>query len=71
VLAYSDKAGGTEEHALYGTPDEIHTRLEALHGAGAEYILLTVLGGVEQLHRFAREIMPAFLQSARTADAAE
>jgi alkanesulfonate monooxygenase SsuD/methylene tetrahydromethanopterin reductase-like flavin-dependent oxidoreductase (luciferase family) len=71
VLAYSDKAGGTEEHALYGTPDEIRASLEALRGAGAEYILLTVLGGVEQLHRFAGEIMPAFSQPTRTADAAE
>ena len=23
VLAYADKSGGTEEYALYGTPDEI------------------------------------------------
>ncbi|MGB6538848.1 MAG: LLM class flavin-dependent oxidoreductase [Xanthobacteraceae bacterium] len=71
VLAYSDKEGGTEEHALYATPDEIHARLEELRAAGAEYILLTVLGGVEQLHRFAREIMPAFTGSIAAADAAE
>ncbi len=70
VLAYSDKGGGTEEHALYGTPDEIRAMLAALRRAGAAYVLLTVSGGIEQLHRFAREIMPEFASSA-PADAAE
>ena len=69
VLAYADRAGATEENALFGTPDEIATMLEALQNAGVEYILLTISGGKDQLRRFAREIMPAFV-SAR-ADAAE
>jgi alkanesulfonate monooxygenase SsuD/methylene tetrahydromethanopterin reductase-like flavin-dependent oxidoreductase (luciferase family) len=60
VLAYADKAGATEENALYGTPDEIAAMLAALQHAGVEYILLTVAGGGDQLRRFAREIMPAF-----------
>jgi alkanesulfonate monooxygenase SsuD/methylene tetrahydromethanopterin reductase-like flavin-dependent oxidoreductase (luciferase family) len=60
VLAYANKAGATEENALFGTPDEIATMLEALQGAGVEYILLTISGGIEQLRRFARDIMPAF-----------
>jgi alkanesulfonate monooxygenase SsuD/methylene tetrahydromethanopterin reductase-like flavin-dependent oxidoreductase (luciferase family) len=60
VLAYADKAGATEENALYGTPDEIAAMLAALQHAGVEYILLTVAGGRDQLRRFAREIMPAF-----------
>jgi alkanesulfonate monooxygenase SsuD/methylene tetrahydromethanopterin reductase-like flavin-dependent oxidoreductase (luciferase family) len=60
VLAYADKAGGTEEHALYGTPDEIAAKLEGLRKAGADYLLLTIFGGAEQMRRFAREIMPAF-----------
>ena len=34
MLAYDDKAGGTEENALYGTPDEICTMIDALRGAG-------------------------------------
>src|SRR6202451_3911188 len=33
VLAYADKAGGTEENALFGTPDEICAMLEALRAA--------------------------------------
>jgi alkanesulfonate monooxygenase SsuD/methylene tetrahydromethanopterin reductase-like flavin-dependent oxidoreductase (luciferase family) len=70
VLAYADKAGATEEYALYGTPDEIADMLEALRGAGVVYVLLTIAGGVDQLRRFAREIMPAFGQES-TARAAE
>jgi alkanesulfonate monooxygenase SsuD/methylene tetrahydromethanopterin reductase-like flavin-dependent oxidoreductase (luciferase family) len=71
VLAYADKAGGTEKHALYGTPDEIRAALGALREAGAAYVLLTVAGGVAQLRRFAREIMPAFAVASPAADAAE
>jgi alkanesulfonate monooxygenase SsuD/methylene tetrahydromethanopterin reductase-like flavin-dependent oxidoreductase (luciferase family) len=71
VLAYTEKAGGTEENALYGTPDEIAVTLESLRDSGVRYVLLTVAGGAAQLRRFAREIMPAFAGSARAADAAE
>jgi alkanesulfonate monooxygenase SsuD/methylene tetrahydromethanopterin reductase-like flavin-dependent oxidoreductase (luciferase family) len=71
VLAYSDKAGGTEENALYGTPNEICAKLEALQDAGAQYVLLTIAGGIAQLRRAAREVMPAFARSAPAADAAE
>ena len=60
VLAYADDAGTTEAHALYGTPDEICDKLDAVHKAGAEYVALTMSGGKDQLHRFAREIMPGF-----------
>jgi alkanesulfonate monooxygenase SsuD/methylene tetrahydromethanopterin reductase-like flavin-dependent oxidoreductase (luciferase family) len=73
VLAYADRAGATEEHALYGTPDEIAAMLEALQTAGVGYVLLTIAGGQRQLRRFAREIMPAFARepAVRPADAAE
>ena len=71
VLAYADKAGGTEAHALYGTPDEICAMLEALRAAGVAYVLLTISGGIEQLRRFARDVMPAVARSAAAADAAE
>ncbi len=70
VLAYADKAGATEENALYGTPDEIVPMIEALRDAGVDYVLLTIAGGVDQLRRFAREIMPAFARepAARAAE---
>ena len=60
VLAYADKAGATEENALFGTPDEIARMIAALRDVGVGYVLLTIAGGVDQLRRFAREIMPAF-----------
>jgi alkanesulfonate monooxygenase SsuD/methylene tetrahydromethanopterin reductase-like flavin-dependent oxidoreductase (luciferase family) len=61
VLNYAGTAGGTEAHALYGTPDELCAKIEALRRAGAQYLLMTaVSGGQEQLRRFARDIMPAF-----------
>ncbi len=71
VLAYVDKVGATEENALYGTPDEICTMLDALQKADVEYVLLTIAGGKEQLRRFAREIMPNFTSAASSAAAAE
>ena len=71
VLAYADRAGGTEEHALFGTPDQIRARLESLERAGAHYVLLTFAGGIEQLQRFAREIMPTFSSPAAAPQAAE
>jgi alkanesulfonate monooxygenase SsuD/methylene tetrahydromethanopterin reductase-like flavin-dependent oxidoreductase (luciferase family) len=71
VLAYADKAGGTEENALYGTPDRIGAMLEQLRDAGVAHVLLTVAGGAAQLRRFARDIMPAFARPAVAADAAE
>ena len=60
VLSYADKPGGTEANALYDTPDRLRDGFEALRKAGVEYVLLTMLGGPEQLRRFARDIMPAF-----------
>jgi alkanesulfonate monooxygenase SsuD/methylene tetrahydromethanopterin reductase-like flavin-dependent oxidoreductase (luciferase family) len=67
VLAYADRAGGTEENALFGTPDEICAGLEALQKAEADYVLLTIFGGAAQLRRFARDIMPAFTRAAPAA----
>ena len=46
--------------ALYGTPDEIAAKLEALRDAGAEYVLLNSAGGPPSLRRFAHEVRPAF-----------
>ncbi len=60
VLAYANRAGATEEHALFGTPDELRAMVGDLRGAGARYLLLSIFGGTDQLRRFAREIMPAF-----------
>jgi alkanesulfonate monooxygenase SsuD/methylene tetrahydromethanopterin reductase-like flavin-dependent oxidoreductase (luciferase family) len=60
-LAYADSASGNEAAALYGSPDEIAHKLEALHAAGVRYVL-AAMGGTsrDSLRRFAREIVPGF-----------
>jgi alkanesulfonate monooxygenase SsuD/methylene tetrahydromethanopterin reductase-like flavin-dependent oxidoreductase (luciferase family) len=58
--AYADRPGATEEHAMFGTPDEILARLAALRDAGVGYIIFAFAGGVEQLRWFARDVMPEF-----------
>jgi alkanesulfonate monooxygenase SsuD/methylene tetrahydromethanopterin reductase-like flavin-dependent oxidoreductase (luciferase family) len=60
VLAYANKAGATEEHAMYGTVDEVAGKLDALRKAGVHYIMFNLQGGVPQIQRFARELMPLF-----------
>ncbi|MGH7388020.1 MAG: LLM class flavin-dependent oxidoreductase [Candidatus Rokuibacteriota bacterium] len=60
ILSYADTVEAAEAGALYGTPDDIAVKLQALRDAGAEYVLLNSAGGPETLHRFAQELMPAF-----------
>jgi alkanesulfonate monooxygenase SsuD/methylene tetrahydromethanopterin reductase-like flavin-dependent oxidoreductase (luciferase family) len=61
IMAFSDTREASEEAALYGTPDEIASKLERLRELGVDYVLLNG-GGLahESLRRFARELMPAF-----------
>ena len=60
ILAYEHDDAGNHA-ALYGTPDEILKKLEALRKAGVTYVLANFGGGSrESLRRFAREIVPAF-----------
>ena len=56
-----DAAGATEAQcALRHAGRDLPRRSKRCERAGVEYILLTMLGGQEQLRRFAREVMPAF-----------
>jgi probable F420-dependent oxidoreductase len=59
ILAYQHSDAGNEA-AVYGTPDEIVPKLEALRAAGARYVLTSFGGSRASLQRFAREIAPAF-----------
>ncbi len=60
IMSYADTLEAAEAGALYGTPDEIAARLQALRDVGAEYVLLNSAGGRETLRRFAHEVLPAF-----------
>ena len=53
--------------ALYGTPDEVAVMMQAMRGAGAEYVLLNSAGGRPTLRQFARELMPAFCDATAVA----
>ncbi len=60
IMSYAMTLEGSEESALYGTPDEIAAKLETLRHLGAEYVLINSAGGRESLRRFAKDVMPAF-----------
>jgi alkanesulfonate monooxygenase SsuD/methylene tetrahydromethanopterin reductase-like flavin-dependent oxidoreductase (luciferase family) len=59
-----------ERSAMYGSPDEIAQRLEALCDAGVGYVLLNGGGsgggarGRASLRRFAHDVMPLFAEAA-------
>ena len=53
VLGYVN----TEEHALFGTPEEICEGLATLGAAGVDYVLVNLAGGRRQLQRFARDVV--------------
>jgi alkanesulfonate monooxygenase SsuD/methylene tetrahydromethanopterin reductase-like flavin-dependent oxidoreductase (luciferase family) len=71
VLSYAGTPGGTEANALYDTADNIVERLDVLRSAGVAYVLITTLGGSEQLRRFARDVMPALAEQRAPAELAQ
>jgi alkanesulfonate monooxygenase SsuD/methylene tetrahydromethanopterin reductase-like flavin-dependent oxidoreductase (luciferase family) len=54
------------ESALFGTPDEIMRKLDALRKGGVEYVIINFGGSRENIRRFAREIMPEFAAEPQT-----
>lgn len=61
ILAYEHTPERRNATTLYGSPDEIMEKLEALRAAGVRYILAGFGGTThDSLRRFAREIVPAF-----------
>jgi alkanesulfonate monooxygenase SsuD/methylene tetrahydromethanopterin reductase-like flavin-dependent oxidoreductase (luciferase family) len=60
VMSEGEVREVAEAGTLYGTPDDIATKLQALRHVGAQYVLLNSAGGPPSLRRFAREVMPAF-----------
>jgi alkanesulfonate monooxygenase SsuD/methylene tetrahydromethanopterin reductase-like flavin-dependent oxidoreductase (luciferase family) len=62
IMAYTDKAGATEAHALFGPPQEIIAGLQALQAVGVRYVLISGPDTRKSMQRFAAEVMPTFLQ---------
>jgi alkanesulfonate monooxygenase SsuD/methylene tetrahydromethanopterin reductase-like flavin-dependent oxidoreductase (luciferase family) len=67
VMSYADPRESAAAGALYGTPDAIATKLQALRDVGAQYVLLNSAGGLATLRRFAKELLPAFSEMPVTA----
>ena len=67
-IRHGDPRRVNEISAMYGSPDEITRKLDALREAGVGYVLLNGGGsgggarGRQSLRRFAREVMPAFAE---------
>jgi alkanesulfonate monooxygenase SsuD/methylene tetrahydromethanopterin reductase-like flavin-dependent oxidoreductase (luciferase family) len=61
IMAYAEKAGATEAHALFGPPHEIIAGLQALYAVGVRYVLISGGETRQSMRRFAAEVMPAFL----------
>jgi alkanesulfonate monooxygenase SsuD/methylene tetrahydromethanopterin reductase-like flavin-dependent oxidoreductase (luciferase family) len=60
-----------DETAIFGTPDQVARKLEALQKGGIGYAIVNFGGSRENIRRFAREIMPAFADRPRLAAAAK
>ena len=68
MVSFADTREASEESALYGTPDEIARKLDALRGHGIEHVLLNgPSGSRDNLRRFARDVMPSFRDAAPAA----
>ena len=59
-----------DDTALFGTPDGIARKLEALRAGGVDYVMINFGGSRENIRRFARDIMPAFTTEPTVAAAA-
>ncbi len=60
ILQYDGKPGSTEEHALFGSAEEIIARLEGLRAVGVEQVLINSGGNaLQSMRRFAKHVMPA------------
>ena len=67
MLSFDYTLGAAEESALYGSPDEIAAKLAVFRAAGITHMLLNgPQGSVENLRRFASEVMPGFARERET-----
>jgi alkanesulfonate monooxygenase SsuD/methylene tetrahydromethanopterin reductase-like flavin-dependent oxidoreductase (luciferase family) len=60
-----------DETAIFGNPDQIARKIEALQKGGVEYVIVNFGGSRDNIRRFARDIMPAFADQPRLAEAAK
>ena len=64
---FRDTREVAELGTIYGSPDEVSAKIQALRDAGIEYVLLNVPGGLPTLRRFAKDVMPSFTSNPQMA----
>ena len=58
---FKDTRDSAEAGTIYGSPDQVSEKIQALHDIGIEYVLLNAPAGISTLRRFAEDVMPGFL----------
>ena len=58
---FQDTRDSAEAGTIYGSPDQVSEKIQALHDIGIEYVLLNAPAGILTLRRFAEDVMPGFL----------
>ena len=58
---FHDTRDSAEAGIIYGSPDQVSEKIQALHDIGIEYVLLNAPAGISTLRRFAEDVMPGFL----------
>lgn len=64
---FHDTREAAEAGTIYGSPDQVSEKLQALRDAGVEYVLLNSPAGLPTLRRFAHDVMPRFAGDPRMA----
>ena len=57
---FQDTRDSAEAGTIYGSPDQVSEKIQALHDIGIEYVLLNTPAGISTLRRFAEDVMPGF-----------
>jgi alkanesulfonate monooxygenase SsuD/methylene tetrahydromethanopterin reductase-like flavin-dependent oxidoreductase (luciferase family) len=62
---FQDTRDAAEAGTIYGSPDQVSEKIQALHEIGIEYVLLNCPAGISTLRRFAKEVMPGYVGEAQ------
>lgn len=62
IATYDETNEAADAGALYGSVDEVCSKLEQLQKFGVQYLLLNAPGGIETLRRFSSDVMPGFAE---------
>jgi len=57
---FQDTRDSAEAGTIYGSPEQVSEKIQALHDIGIEYVLLNAPAGISTLRRFAEDVMPGF-----------